>query len=201
MSTSSYPSFPTASYMVRIQGPQDVVEAWLPDTFGFSEETSWRPFMENGQIVRGKIGELGNDAAQVLFSGGQTLMTQSMSAQLFQGAGYVSFALPLEFVANYSASQEVTEPIKKLLGMAAPTLSGGFLKAPSTYTSSLEPDQFVTLTIGTFFRAKDLICKSVTPVWDGMMAKGGTPFKARCDVVLETMKIPTAENIKAWFLQ
>jgi hypothetical protein len=201
MSTSFFPNIPTTSYMVRIDGKGGTVEAWLPDTFGFSLETSWSPFMNNGQIIRGKIGELGNEAAQVAFSGGQTLMTQSMSAQLFQGAGYVQFSLPLDFIANIDATQEVTDPIKKLLTMAAPELSGGFLKAPSTYSPSLTPQSYVTLTIGTFFRAPFLICKSVAPVWDGMMAKGGVPFKARCDVVLETMKIPTIEDINKWFLK
>lgn len=201
MSTSFYPINPSSSYMVRICGPRGIVEAWLPDTFGFGIETSWSPFMTNGQIIRGKIGELGNEASQVLFSNGQTLMTQSMSAQLFQGAGYVQFSLPLEFVANADPSQEVTEPIKKLLEMAAPTLAGGFLKAPSTYNTDLSPKDYVTLVIGTFFRASELICRSVVPVWDGMMAKGGTPFKARCDIILETMKIPTFEDINGWFLK
>jgi hypothetical protein len=73
------------------------------------------------------------------------------------------------------------------------------LVAPVTY-KGLTPDLYCTLIIGKWFYADKLLVKSVQPVWESMVEKdSGTPMKARCDVTLETMTVPTVDDIMDWF--
>jgi hypothetical protein len=202
MGTTFFPVTPYPGYLVEIRSTNNlIVEAWLPETFGFGAESSFAPFMTNGQFLKGKMGELANDASQMMAQG-LVLQSQAATAQLYQGSGYISFSLPLELVADSNTNAQVIQPVKNLLAMVAPSKGAkGLLKAPVTYNSSFEPDNYVSLTIGKFFHARQLLCKSVSPVFESLIEKGsGNPMKVKVDVTLETMKVPTIEDILNWFI-
>ncbi len=205
MSTTYLAGQPSSNYRVaiRLNGENKdlYVEAWLPENFSFGADANWCPFMVNGQVLKGRIGEFLQSGAQLLSGNGFTLVNQSATSQLYQGSGYISFTLDLEFIAETDPEKEVLQPIKTLMQMVSPRKAGGFLRSPVTYeTASLTPKNYITLVMGNYFRATKLFCKGVQPTLDSMMnVVDGKPMRGRASVTLETLQVPTQEDILEWF--
>jgi hypothetical protein len=113
------------NYLARIvQDGRVVAKGFLPETIRVSVSSSFgMPF---GQAISEKL----NLAAKVL--GGTTLVSQSMTMQVWEGTAPLELTIEMEFLAETDPKTEVIAPIQKLLQLVMPkkTSRTGRLEPP-----------------------------------------------------------------------
>lgn len=103
-----------------------IVEAWLPETLANDINASYEaPFAQGLNQAAPDLGAF----ARFL---GVNLTTQALTAQVWQGGGFIEFSIPFVLQAETSAAADVMEPILKLYSLTMPKdpSGGGLLRAP-----------------------------------------------------------------------
>jgi len=107
--------------------PYLTVKAHLPAEFSYGASSSYAtPFAQTiTERVPAPIGNL-------LSATGVQLVTQALTAQVWQGSSPIEMSLELHFHAETNVMQDVIEPVLSLQRLVTPSVSpnGGFLRSP-----------------------------------------------------------------------
>ena len=196
------------NYMVNITGKYGQVVAHLPENFMFGVQQQYdAPFAQGlaknktQAAVMNFIASGGTEFNSGLLSPAATV-TQSMTAQIWQGSQSVDFNLPMIFVAETDAQKDVIEPIKMLLKHSLPSNKGGLGKfippgPKATPTGGVEDN--IKLTIGNMLVIEPVIIVSVQKNFDSTLDRNGIPTRAQVDVMIRTFYTPALEDMDKWF--
>lgn len=104
-------------------GNVTIVRAPLPETFMYDQASQYEaPFT---QALTGS--SILNSMARTV---GMKLVTQALTAQIWQGSNETELGLDLEFQAEQDADQDVRQPVLNLMKMVTPSDYSGFLETP-----------------------------------------------------------------------
>ncbi len=106
--------------------PGVVIDAWLPETLSADINASYEaPFAQG-------LNQLSPNLGAIARFMGINLTTQALTAQIWQGGGFIEFSVPFIFHVETDAAVDVMEPIKKLFSLTLPKDpdGGGLLQAP-----------------------------------------------------------------------
>lgn len=182
------------------------VEAYVPETFQLAVTSQFnQPFGQG--VSNSTVGT----AAKVAV--GQALVSQAMTAQIWEGTQPIEITLELEFVAEYDPQREVLKPIKDLLTMTMPSRgTGGFLAPPGPKYldiinwKAFEPtkgdsaQKQISIKIGNFLFFNNVVIESVNSTFFSMMHETGIPLRATVAVTFKTLFVQIAEDIPNLFM-
>lgn len=103
-----------------------IIEAWLPETLATDVNAAYEaPYAQGLNQMSPNLGAM----ARFL---GVNLTTQALTAQIWQGGGFIDMSIPFIFQVDSSAAEDVLEPLKKLYTLTMPKdpSGGGLLRAP-----------------------------------------------------------------------
>lgn len=104
-------------------GNVTIVRAPLPETFMYDQASQYEaPFT---QALTGS--SILNSMARMV---GMKLVTQALTAQIWQGSNETELGLDLEFQTEQDADLDVRQPVLNLMKMVTPSDSNGFLETP-----------------------------------------------------------------------
>jgi len=116
------------------QGTQKSVHitGWLPESVSFDASAQYEAPFASGLSGMFPFNLVGGNLLRAL---GVSLITQVMTAQVWQGSSEIEFSLPIIFQAEADSVTEVIGPIKQLLKMIVPNdpTGGGLLEAPGPH--------------------------------------------------------------------
>lgn len=106
-----------------------IVRAYLPEEVNLDIQAEYEaPFAQGLNQMMPGLGSLAR-------AFGVNMVTQAMTAQVWQGGTEVQFQMPLIFQATHSSYLEVMKPIKDLLRLTMPKdpTGGGLLESPGPH--------------------------------------------------------------------
>jgi hypothetical protein len=117
----------------------------------------------------------------------------------------IELSLTLLFDAFDNATEDVGEPIARLMSLVQPyrgTHEDGsehtLLSAPGP--SLYKPDiGRVSIRIGKFLYFNSVVLRGVQPTWDSKFDSVGVPIAAACDVTFATINMPSREDVMKFF--
>lgn len=190
----------------------------IPENFGFSLASSYdRPFAKPlSEIAGNKLGmseeaKIAEDVARA--STGITSIMKYLSGAVWSSGSALTLSIPFVVVAHDNALMEVTDVIKKLTQLAAPSESfAGTLLAPGPHvgnaTALLAGDfsgamqlggDEITLRIGRFMKFTPCIINSVHTTFDTQFDQMGSPISATINVEFEAFWTTTKEDLDKFF--
>lgn len=209
----------TVQLEVRREGESYLnLDTPLPENFGFSLASSYdRPFakplseMAGDKIGMGSEAKLAEDVARA--STGLTSIMKYLSGAVWSSGSAMTISIPFVIVAHDNAYMEVTNTIKKLTQLAAPSESAvGTLVAPGPHvgnTAALLAGDFtsgmqlggdeITLRIGRFMKFTPCIITSVHTTFDSQFDQSGNPIAATINVEFEAFWTTTKEDLDKFF--
>jgi len=191
-----------AYYLVQILSSRyGLVNAWLPNTFQFNLEQSWK------NIIGGGAPEIINAIMEM--ATGRNVYSQYLTARVWTGSNPLAFRLPLHFVARRSSQGEVIKPIKQLMKMSLPVRSGSwtvFPPGPSVIHQAAEQllgwadthSDNITLYIGNYIRIPNVYISNVEVSFDGLLNKDGEPMSGDVMIQCATLYMPTSNEVDKW---
>lgn len=104
------------------------IKANLPQDFAISIGAQYEEALAQAMNSSSVVSELAGKARLA----GVQLVTQALTAQVWQGSTEISFSLPLTLQVNNDETTDVLKPLSDLYTLCLPdeVTSGGFLKAP-----------------------------------------------------------------------
>jgi hypothetical protein len=211
----------TAQLEVRRHGELIInMDTPLPENFGLHLTSSYdRPFAQPLSETAGeKTGEgQGAQYAENISRAttGITSINKYLSGAVWSSGSTLILTIPFAIVAYDDAYLEVTDKMKKLLQLVAPSEGiGGMLVAPGPNlntqgVTSLLPGDFtnavqlggdeITLNVGRFFRFSPCIINSVDCTFDSQFDAVGNPIAATINVTFEAYWTTTKEDLDKFF--
>lgn len=190
----------------------------LPENFGFSLASTYdRPFAKPLSQIAGDAAGMGGAAGTaedvLRASTGVTSIMKYLSGAVWSSGSAMTISIPFVIVAHDNAYLEVTDKIKKLTQLAAPSESAaGTLVAPGPHvgnTTALLAGDFsggvqlggdeITLRIGRFLKFTPCIINSVHTTFDSQFDQSGNPIAATINVEFEAFWTTTKEDLDKFF--
>ena len=195
-------------YLVKIILPNgQIVKGFLESEFGFSGSAEWSSMSDalGGDASKLQTATNVGTAAVNSATGGTgsapVLKTFAQTVLDFVGTNNTDFSVNIKLIALKPDDNLLTE-YKKLIPAVFSEENGlGTMKAPFGYQRSLTKLQAggCTLAIGTWFRASQLIIKSVAPTFSREIISNGTPLYVNIAVTLSVFRSPSSEDVMGWF--
>ena len=202
----------------RDNKPYLTMDTPLPENFSMQLASQYdRPFAKPLSEIGGEAaGEGGNSqlAENVLrASTGATTINKYLSGAVWSSGSTLTLSIPFVITAYDNAAIEVTDKMKKLLQLVAPSEGlGGMLMAPGPHVGNasallagdfssggqLGGDQ-VTLSIGRFLVFTPCIITDVNCTFDTQFDKTGQPIAATINVTFEAYWTTTKEDLDKFF--
>jgi len=190
----------------------------LPENFGFSLASQYdRPFAKPLSQIAGDAVGMGSSAGSaedvLRASTGVTSIMKYLSGAVWSSGSSMTISVPFVIVAHDNAYLEVTDTIKKLTQLAAPSESeSGTLVAPGPHvgnTGALLAGDFsggmqlggdeIILRIGRFLKFTPCIINSVHTTFDSQFDGMGNPIAATINVEFEAFWTTTKEDLDKFF--
>ena len=116
----------------------------------------------------------------------------------WQGTANQSFSLSLVFALNESKS--VLSSVKALNKLVYPKdKQMGFYTAPLGYKGGDDAAGLLMVSIGSWFQATNVVCKSNDYSIDRIFDESGKPILAKTTLQFSANKLLTADEMNAWF--
>lgn len=209
----------TAQLDVRRDGkPYITIDTPLPENFTLSLSSQYdRPFAKPLSESAGEMAGA-QEGAQRLenvtrASTGMTSIAKYLSAAVWSGGSTLTLDIPFVIHAYEDAKAEVSDKMKKLLQMVAPSEVLGFLRAPGPYQANVSAmlagdvknggtlgGDDVTLSIGRFFVFNPCIITNVVCTFDTQFEAQGQPLAATINVTFEAYYTTTKEDLDKFFI-
>lgn len=116
----------------------------------------------------------------------------------WQGTANQSFSLNLVFALNEGKS--ILSSVKSLNNLIYPKdKTMGFYTAPLGYKGGDDKSGLLMVTIGSWFQATDVVCKSNDYKIERIFDESGKPILAKTTLQFSANKLLTADEMNAWF--
>ena len=209
----------TAQLQVRRDGDMYIeMDTPLPENFGLHLTSTYdRPFAQPLSQSAGEASGTGSIAAsaeQVLrATTGATSIVKNLSGAVWSSGSTLILTIPFAIVAYDDAYLEVTDKMKKLLQLVAPSeTAAGTLMAPGPHVGNagamlagdfsggvqLGGDE-ITLNVGRFFRFSPCVINDVNCTFDSQFDQFGNPIAATINVTFEAFWTTTKEDLDKFF--
>ena len=211
----------TAQLEVRRNGVRVInMDTPLPENFGIQLASSYdRPFAQPLSETAGeKVGQ-GQNAQRAenvsRATTGITSVNKYLSGAVWSSGSTLTLTIPFAIVAYDNAYLEVTDKMKTLLQLVAPSEgAGGFLVAPGPNLNTqgvtdILPGDFtnavnlggdeITLNVGRFFKFTPCIITDVNCTFDSQFDAMGNPIAATINVTFEAYWTTTKEDLEKFF--
>lgn len=182
-----------------------------------------------GQALTGAGSAMfGNGIEGVKSATGNNLTLQKASGMAYDGPTQLALQIPFIFIAREDSQTQVTDPIKQLLKMVAPTLSEyGYLTPPGPKLAFAGGDgaanvlktvkniatqkdksaqdlisvggETITLKIGNYLTFSPVVITSVSSSYNTRFDSAGRPIQARVDVSISTYFAVSRKDIDGFF--
>lgn len=207
-----------ANYQVNIRctSPKLDLTANLPEQFSMATQANWDSRLPSsvadiGQNVTGQVfGSAVNAGVEGIrqFTNFNKI-AQSFSHQVWLSSAPIELSLTLLFDAFDNATEDVGEPIARLMSLVQPYRGRGgpghpddeehvLLSAPGPSLRNPEVGR-VSVRIGTFLYFNSVVLRGVQPTWDSKFDTLGVPIAAACDVTFATINMPSREDVMKFF--
>lgn len=219
---SDLSSIYTAQLEVKRDGaPYLTIDTPLPENFTLSLSSQYdRPFakpVSEWSGVQQAADAKGYDASLIesatRATTGMTSIVKFLGAAVWSGGSTLTLDIPFVIHAYENAQTEVSEKMKKLLQLVAPSEVLGMLRAPGPYqanfsammagdianAASLGGDD-ITLSIGRFFVFNPCIITNVVCTFDTQFEITGKPLAATINVTFEAYYTTTKEDLDKFFI-
>lgn len=215
----SVDSIYTAQLDVRRDGDVYVqLDTFLPENFSMQLAAQYdRPFAQPLSQTAGDAtggGGIAQQAETILrASTGATSVNKNLSGAVWSSGSTLTLSIPFQVTAYDDARTEVTDKMKKLLQLVAPSEGlAGMLMAPGPHVgnaSALLGGDFsggvqlggdeVTLSIGRFLVFSPCIITDVNCTFDTQFDNKGQPIAATINVTFEAYWTTTKEDLDKFF--
>jgi hypothetical protein len=165
-------------------------------------------------VVQGATGQILGGVTNSIFEGTRQFtnfnrIAQSFSHQVWLSSAPIELSLTLLFDAFDNSTEDVGEPIARLMSLVQPYRGAGgvghedgsehaLLSAPGP--SLYQPDRGrVSIRIGKFLYFHSVVLRGVQPTWDSKFDTAGVPIAAACDVTFATINMPSREDVMKFF--
>lgn len=203
-------TFADKAYTARIVTPRGYFQGFLMQEFSFEGSADWTSLADADSGNASGIGKLYNAGAQVLNQFGADLKAATLrsfvaTVQTFVGTGSPTFNINLKVVAMKPTDDLPRQVATSLLpAVYADSRAGALqlMQPPFGYSATLDKitSGECMLEISTWFRATQLIIKSVNPVFSKEVIQNGKPLYADITVSMTTFRAPTLSEVQGWFL-
>jgi len=185
-----------------------VVKAWAPTNFQLQVESSWdTPFADVG----------GGLVGTTLSALGLSLKSKPASLNIWSGSSPITLTLPLEFIAETNARQDVVTPIRQLMSLALPSLESDGIRfippGPTAYDlqgtvkglsgidigSGKQRGDRIDIVVGKFLRFENVVIVSVNSDYTLKMSVDGAPMKATAEITFRTFTTLDKEEFSRIF--
>lgn len=182
-----------------------MLKANLPQEFMIDIGASYEEAIAQAVSSSSIVSELSGKAKMM----GVQLVTQALTAQIWQGSTEISFSLPLSFQVNSDEMADLLTPLSQLYTLTLPDETvGGLLKAPGP---SLDPSKVASavgaLTSGALNSAMDSVSTNFsdlanrvsggrvgTALADSSKATAGAPPSSSADGGVKTTLLSAIKN-------
>lgn len=215
----------TAQLDVRRDGETYItMDTPLPENFSMQLASQYdRPFAKPLSELNGVSNTVDKASGGLISSAGIetgarattgiTTVNKNLSGAVWSSGSTLTLSIPFVVTAYDNAREEVTDKMKKLLQLVAPSEGiGGFLLAPGPHignASALATGDFsgalglggdeVTLSIGRFLVFTPCIITDVNCTFDTQFDKDGQPIAATINVTFEAYWTTTKEDLNRFF--
>jgi len=209
----------TVNLEVRREGAVVInLDTPLPENFGFQLASSYdRPYAKPLSEVAGNATGTGQATAMAETAArattGLTSVMKYLSGAVWSSGSSLVLTVPFVIVAHDNAYLEVTDKMKKLMQLAAPSESAaGTLIAPGPHIGNMEAIKSgdftggaqlggdeITLRIGRFFKFTPCIINDVNATFDSQFDAMGNPIAATINVTFEAFWTTTKEDLDKFF--
>lgn len=209
----------TAQLEVRREGATYItMDTPLPENFSMQLASQYdrpfaKPLSEIGGDAAGAGGGAQNAENILRATTGATTINKYLSGAVWSAGSTLTLSIPFVITAYDNAALEVTDKMKKLLQLVAPSEGvGGMLMAPGPHVgnaSALLAGDFsgggqlsgdeVTLSIGRFLVFTPCIITDVNCTFDTQFDKTGQPIAATINVTFEAYWTTTKEDLDKFF--
>lgn len=188
-----YPDF-----TVHIIGDGVSLTSVLTQGISFNAQVDWT----SDSLIPEKMQEWANKAAALANKVNATSASGlNEQATLFKWASSQNQTFSLPLIFSYGDASPISS-IKQLNKLAYPKDKGsGFYTAPMGYMGGNDKAGLLQVTIGTWFRATEVVCTSNSFELDSIFDENGKPALATCTVNFSANKLLTADEFNAWFLE
>jgi len=133
----------------------------------------------------------------------RTILSKRGSIVKWEGSSKPSFSVPLVFIAT-NESSNILEKANQLWEFVMPVRENKtdafWLGAPMGYSNSLDqPKGLITIGIGKWFRATDLVVDSVNINYDFVTDVNGDPIYIEATLAVKPRALLTYSDYTSWF--
>ena len=169
----------------------------LSDALDFSNQADWA----GDNILPDKLNSMMTAGVSMTQKVGLTSasgLKTSDTVFKWQGTANQSFSLSLVFALNESKS--VLSSVKALNNLIYPKdKQMGFYTAPLGYKGGEDTAGLLMVSIGSWFQATNVVCKSNDYTIDRIFDESGKPVLAKTTLQFSANKLLTADEMNAWF--
>lgn len=206
------------------------ISGYTPEDFAINIMANWEEPLGSLSDIGGSAADFLGGPAGAVVQGGLKLSGRNAnvagSAKVWQGGSTLMFELPMKISAYDDTTKEIMTPLKRILKLCTPFLSGGgSLVAPgpnplefakilasagsisgsaSNWETALQKALNQTafyLEIGTFFKMFPCVITNVSANFNGMFEEGtGFPTSIDLNMAVESYLTPTSYDIDNWIL-
>lgn len=192
------------NYLMRVTSTDGMsLIADAPKEMEIVLNNSWMDLLS---VISGALGGniLGN-AAVAGFQFGQVvngtyLVPPELTLQIWRKSDPLEFTVPFTFNAFRDPINEVLEPLRTLIRMAAPFREGAWLHAPGPSLADLaggagpSAPHLIALEVGAIINLRGLIISNLRIEWENRFTAEGLPIAARATVSFRTFYTYTRED-------
>jgi hypothetical protein len=209
----TFPKMYTARlYAVLRNGEVIDLTTPLPENYQFNLATSFdNPFNQPLSNLASQLGSGIGQAVEAISTGrqmvtGNTTINKWLSGAVWNQGSLFTIEVPFVLQAYKSTSKEVTQMMKNMLKLVAPSENSyGFLTAPGptmANASSMFAGDKIVVEIGEFFRMYPCIIENVTCEFDTQMDDTEhCPLSAVISITVKSYYVTTKQDLDLWFLK
>nr|DAX81736.1 MAG TPA: hypothetical protein [Bacteriophage sp.] len=185
-------------YKISIVGDGVSINSVLTQSLSFQSQVDWGSDNILPQGVQNAIASAGNVAQKVGLHSGSGFNEMSTLFK-WSGTSNQTFSLNLIFALG---DQGVLSNIKELNKLVYPKSKGtaGLYTAPMDYKGGSDKAGLLHVTIGSWFRATDVVCTNNQFEIDRIFDENGKPILATANVSFSAYKLLTADEMNEWFI-
>ena len=184
-------------YKISIVGNGISISSVLTQSLSFQSQVDWGSDNILPQGSQKMIASAGNIAQKVGLHSGSG-MNEMSTLFKWSGTSNQTFSLNLVFALG---DKGVISDIKELNKLVYPhSVEGGMYKAPLDYKGGSDKAGLLHVTIGSWFRATNVVCVNNQFDIDRIFDENGKPILATANVSFSAYKLLTADEMNEWFI-
>jgi hypothetical protein len=154
--------------------------------------------------IAGNLIDLKNKITNLATISGRSATTELETRKVWNNSLIPDIPLQFTLYQANANDESIIDKVKRIKSAVYPTRAGAFFKAPLGYRfvgqNSRQARGTLTVQIGTWFRAFNLVMTSENVTFSKEVNVNGSPIRANVSVTLQPFRAITYEEMQSWFL-